>query len=152
MEFQENDVLGRQNQHLYLICSLQGTLPQVGVSHLQAMNVKVSGNLEGAFTLISAHEETGVVETKADSRVCWQGLGCRETGGRSLCKRDSSLGRKNLMESSGTTEQIFFFSLSFLVFLYVLHLLQLFSFYYQLFSTIYVFILGIFVHWFISKP
>lgn len=142
MEFQENDVLGRQNQHLYLICSLQGTLPQAGVSHLQDMNVKVSGNLEEAFPLISAHEETGVVETKADSRVCWQGLGCRETGGRSLCKRDSSLGRKNLMESSGTTEQIFIF-FSFLVFLYFLHLPQLFSFYYQLFSTIYVFTFAI---------
>lgn len=107
------------------------------------MNVKVSGNLEGAFTLMPAHEETGVVETEADSRVCWQGLGCSETGGRSLCERENSLGRKNLMENSGTIEQIFFFSLSFLVFLCFLHLLQLFSFHYQPFSTIYAFIFAI---------
>lgn len=110
MEIPENDVRGWQNQHLYLICTLQGTLPQAGISHLQDLNVKVSGNLEGAFTLMPAHEETGVVETEADSRVCWQGLGCSETGGRSLCERDNSLGQKNLMESSGTTEQIFLFS------------------------------------------
>lgn len=68
------------------------------------MNVKVSGNLEEFFTLIPAHEETGVVETEADRRWYWQGLGCRKTGGRRLCERDSSLGRKDLVASSGTIE------------------------------------------------
>ena len=116
------------------------------------MNVKVSGNLEGAFTLISAHEETGVVETEADSRVCWQGLGCRETGGRSLCKRDSSLGRKNLMESSGTIEQIFVFFSFFSCFSLLSTFTSTFLF---LLPTIFYYLciyLCHFVHWFISKP
>ena len=68
------------------------------------MNVKVSGNLEEFFTLIPAHEETGVVETKVDGTGTWPRLECRETGGRRLYERDNSLGKKNLVASSGTTE------------------------------------------------